>query len=441
MDQIAVVGHCWRQGQPETIERFSRPRTERNDVLRELAQALDVREVVFLATCNRVEVAFAVEDSERPGDRRRAIFRVLTGDEPAPGEAERCLRAWTGEGAVERILLVAAGLESAQIGETEIAGQMRDAVEFSRAEGFAGPRLTKLFESALRISRKVRGGTGLGEGRTSLAEIALDPVRDALEKSGAPVALLGVSSMTERCGLSLAEIGAPILVVNRTLARAEELCRKLGATSHARSLADFLSAPEAVSAVVSATGSPEPILRKPELSRLAKVCTGGPKPQLIDFAIPPDIDPIAAKELDFERMGMEQITARAAKCRANRTVEAAEARELIDQALTRLRGQMGRARLNAAVSTLQQNYQAAAQTSLEKLLRHELPELCEGDRDILRRWTETLARRFAHLPSHGLRELAESEGASIVQSFFAGADNEFLVQLERTLANEIEATR
>jgi len=436
MDHIGVVGLSWRQGGPESIARFSRPPEERVAILRALAAALEVEEAVYLSTCNRVEVAFAVREGQDVGDRRRIVFEVLTGAAPEAGEAERSLRAWAGEGAVEHLLLVAAGLDSAQLGETEIAGQVREALSDARAEGLAGRRLGGLFDSALKISRRVRGGTALGEGRTSLAEIALDPVREAYEASGAPIALLGVSPMTERCARSLSELGAPILIVNRTLARAEALCAKLGSGARARALAEFREAPEAVSALISATGAPNTVLQRADLSKLIKICSGGPNPLLVDFAVPPDFDPADAEALGLQRLGMQDITARAAANRSHKASEAAQARELIDDALDRLRGQLGRARLNAAVAALQSNYQSAAQESLEKLLRQELRNVGEGERDALRRWTETLARRFAHLPSRGLRELAGHEGSDVVRAFFAGAADEFLAEMDRALEQD-----
>lgn len=437
MDHIGVVGLSWRQGGPESIARFSRPPEERVATLRALAAALDVEEAVYLSTCNRVEVAFAVRDGRAVGDRRRTVFEVLTGKAPEAGEAERCLRAWTGEGAVEHLLLVAAGLDSAQLGETEIAGQVRDALADARSEGLAGNRLGGLFDSALKITRRVRGGTALGEGRTSLAEIALDPVREAFEASGAPIALLGVSPMTERCAISLTALGAPLLIINRTLARAQELCAQLGASSRARALDDFRAAPEAVSALISATGAPGAVLTRDDLARLLKTCAGSSAPLLVDFAVPPDLDPHDAAALGLERLGMDEITARASESRTRKASEAAQARELIDEALDRLRGQLGRARLNAAVAALQSNYRSAAQESLEKLLRQELRNVGEAERDALRRWTETLARRFAHLPSRGLRELAEHEGSAAVRAFFAGAADEFIAEMDRALDHDI----
>lgn len=436
MDHIGVVGLSWRQGGPEQIARFTRPPEERVATLRALASALDVDEAVYLATCNRVEVAFAVHDGHSVGDRRRAVFEVLTGSTPEVGEAERSLRAWSGEGAVEHLLLVAAGLDSAQLGETEIAGQVREALTDARNAGLAGKRLGGLFDSALKISRRVRGGTALGEGRTSLAEIALDPVREAYEGSGSPIALIGVSAMTERCAISLSELGAPLVIINRSLDRAEDLCARLGSTARARSLADFRQAPEAVSALISATGSPTVVLDRNDLARLLKTCAGIPTPLLVDFAIPPDLDPRDAQALGLVRLGMDEITERAAAGQTHKASEAAQARELIDEALDRLRSQLGRARLNTAVAALQANYQAAAGESLEKLLRQELSGIGESERNALRRWTETLARRFAHLPSRGLRELADHDGSEAVRAFFAAAGADFLRELDAVIDDD-----
>ncbi len=103
-----------------------------------LAAELGVAELVYLATCNRVEVLYRERDGRRACDRRRDVFRVLVGREPQPGEAEHQLRGWHGEGAVEHLFVVAAGLDSAQLGEREIQGQLRDALNTARAAGTAG---------------------------------------------------------------------------------------------------------------------------------------------------------------------------------------------------------------------------------------------------------------------------------------------------------------
>src|ERR1700724_2141238 len=114
---------------------------------------LTAGEILYVGTCNRVEVVYAPEDGSAAGDSRQDVFRILTGREPQPGEASRILRAWTGEAAVEHLLLLACGLDSAQIGEHEIAAQLRGAWEDSRAARTCGPLLDRLMGEALGMAR------------------------------------------------------------------------------------------------------------------------------------------------------------------------------------------------------------------------------------------------------------------------------------------------
>ena len=111
---------------------------------------------------------------------RAHAFALLTGRPAVNGEAERRLRAWHGEGAAEHLFLTAAGLDSACVGETEIVGQVRAAQERALELGLCGPSLGLVFEEALEIAARVRGETKLGEGRVSLAEIAVQQLRERI---------------------------------------------------------------------------------------------------------------------------------------------------------------------------------------------------------------------------------------------------------------------
>src|ERR1700716_648169 len=119
MHQIGVVGLSYRHGGVGEGARFGAPRTEvpaRLAALRTLSKAA---EILYVGTCNRVEVVYATDDGSAAGDARQDVFRILTGREPQPGEASRILRAWTGEAAGEHLLLLRCGLDSAPIGEHE----------------------------------------------------------------------------------------------------------------------------------------------------------------------------------------------------------------------------------------------------------------------------------------------------------------------------------
>ena len=114
MHQIGVVGLSYRHAGVDEVARFAVPRAEVPARLPLLRGLLKASEILYVGTCNRVEVLYSTEDGSPAGDSRQEVFRILTGREPAPGEAARILRAWTGEAAVEHLFLVACGLDPAR---------------------------------------------------------------------------------------------------------------------------------------------------------------------------------------------------------------------------------------------------------------------------------------------------------------------------------------
>ncbi|MDD9998469.1 MAG: hypothetical protein OXQ89_12080, partial [Rhodospirillaceae bacterium] len=207
LEELGIVGISWRQDGSEALARFALPKAERDERLRGFARKAGLAELAYLDTCNRVEIIFARTadvdsgDSRHP-DIRPLVYELLVGRAPVPGDAERTLKAWQGEGACEHLFLVAAGLDSAAVGEVEIVGQVRACRDLAAELGLSGPRLELLFEEALSIAAQVRGTTRLGQGRVSLAEVAVAKLRERLERTPGAVALVGVSAMTERTARS-----------------------------------------------------------------------------------------------------------------------------------------------------------------------------------------------------------------------------------------------
>jgi glutamyl-tRNA reductase len=427
METIGLVGVSAREQGANGLARFTWPKEERAARLAALAAELGVAELVYVATCNRVEVLYRLKSRQEERDLRRGVFAALTGAAPAPGEAERTLRGWIGEGAVEHLFLVACGLDSTQVGEREVQGQLREALGQAREAGTAGILVDRLVEEALRVAHQVHRETNLGTGRTSLAEIAADHLLERLRRTPSPVALLGVSPMTERAAETFVREGVRVVIANRTLARAEELAARLraaGGEADALTLDQLRERPPAVEALLSATGAPEPVLDRACLERLAARSPSGEPPLVVDLAIPPDVEPEAAAAAGLPRIGMDEINAAAERQRAQRLSEAAAAREIVDRALRELRERLAERLLGPVLARLNQRYRKTALEGVERLLAKEGFALDATSHETLERWAETLARRFAHLPTLGLRGLASQQGLVAVELFLAASDEE-----------------
>lgn len=413
MERVLVLGANWRRASSARIESLTIPLEQQPERLPELQRRLGVRELTYLATCNRVEVTVVAEDDADLDTLRADTWRELTGD-AAPDLARRELTMWGGEGAVEHLFLVAAGLDSAQVGEQEIAGQLRRAVKLARAAGTLGPRLQWVYEQAFKVGKDVQTGSGLRSGRQSLAEIALDHVRGVDDER--PVALVGVSPMIERCAESLSAEGARLLFVNRTVSNALRLATRFG--GDVLSLDAFRAKPPPIRALVSATGAPGALFGPSELGRIA-----GERPLLVDLAIPPDIDPAAATAAGLRRIDMDDVTAQAARNSERRKEESAAARALVDDALEEMLHKHAGRSLGPLLGELFSVYERSADESVERLLDKTLTDLPPEQQDQLRRFARGLARRLAHVPAVGLRRLAQEEGMGPVRTFLTASDD------------------
>jgi glutamyl-tRNA reductase len=431
LEHLGLVGVSWRQGGSEALAEFALQQEHAAERLRDFAARLQLDELAYIATCNRVELIFARSDKTPVQDLRRDAFQLLTGRAAVHGEAERRLRAWQGEGAAEHLFLTAAGLDSACVGETEIVGQVRYSQERALELGLCGPSLGLVFEEALRIAGRVRGGTRLAEGRVSLAEIAVQHLRERIARTPGRIALVGVSPMTERAAVSLAQAGLNFTIVNRSTDKAAALAARHGAEY--LSLETFRREPPAVEALLTATGAGEPILSQAALERLAAHTASGQPPLIIDMAVPGDVDSSVCMKLAIPRMGMDEIVRHAEHSRAARLVEAAPAREQVDRALDELQDRFTERYYGPLFGALQQRYRRTAQEGVKRLLKKDLKGLGETERAAIETWAEVLARRFAHIPCLGLRGLLHDGPDGSLEAFLNGLEPEFADELRAAL--------
>lgn len=432
MHQIGVVGLSYRHAGIEDVARLAIPRDDLEARLPALRRALGVAELLYLGTCNRVELLFATHDDEPAGDLRGPALEQLTGRRSPPEQASRLLRAWAGESALEHVLLLACGLDSAQAGEREIAAQLRIAWETARAAGTSGPLLDRLVGESLAMANRVQA-LHTASDAPSLADLAAARVLDHLAGARDTVALIGVSPMTRRCGLALHRAGVPLLVVNRTLAPAAELAASMAAQAVA--LEQFREQPAAVGALVLAAGGGELVLTGRSLQLLAesarptarqgaqatKAAGDVRTPLAIDFGVPPNIDPEEARRAGVLRIGMSELVEEVQQRRVTELLRLAPVRAAIDERLAGLREEMATRAIGPQLAELRDAFERIAADELDRALTAELRGVTAAQREALEQLTSRLARRLAHLPIAGMRAAAAHASPDVIDAFFREA--------------------
>ena len=249
-------------------------------------------EAVVVSTCNRVELYAACHPGD-PDASAAGLQAFMASDRGHPVDPAGIVYHHSGRAALEHLFRVAAGLDSLVLGETEILGQMKQAYALALEAGFTGPVLNRAFQKAFAVAKRIRAGTRIQRGHTSVAAVAVALAERMFQDlDRREVLVIGSGDTGAGTARALRARGVrSIRVSNRSPARAEALAAELDARAVA--FGDWEGEFAGIDIVLSATGSPRPILDRATVERL--VAGRGTRPLLlVDLAVPRDIEPAVA---------------------------------------------------------------------------------------------------------------------------------------------------
>ncbi|HIP30919.1 MAG TPA: glutamyl-tRNA reductase [Sulfurospirillum arcachonense] len=261
---------------------FSNDEAKR-DFLEKLQDFKCVNESILLSTCNRVEMIASVNSCEKTIDYMLSELSKVSGIEKS--ELESRADIYEDNGAIHHLFSVVASLDSLVIGETQIVGQLKDAFKFSTDEGFCSQKLSRAMHHAFRCAASVRSSTEISKNPISVSSVAVSKAKDILGSIEDQVALLvGAGEMSTLAGKHLITAGAKVIVVNRSLEKAQELAGELGERATAKPFSDLRELLNTHTLLFSATGAPHSVITE------EMVETREFERYWFDIAVPRDIE-------------------------------------------------------------------------------------------------------------------------------------------------------
>lgn len=362
---------------------------------------------VVLATCNRVEI-YAEADESGVEAALEGLVAAVAAHSSLPDEAVRsAFRVLDSEATARHLFEVGAGLDSAVVGEREIAGQVRRALSTARESGTASGSLVRLFESATRTAKDVGSRTALGAAGRSVVSVALDLAEElrgladddarAAFWADASVLLFGTGAYAGTTLAQLAERGATAVAVHSASGRAEQFVEDRGGWALALGGAAVAGAVAEADVIIGSSGGERQI--SPE--RLQELREDVDRPlTVVDLALSRDFDPAVGDLPDVDLITLESVRL-AAPEQARAAV--AEARVLVDDAVAEYRAaQRGRS-ADASIKALRRHTLAALDREMERVrARHGCTAAAEEVEFALRR----MVNQLLHEPSMRAKQLA-----------------------------------
>jgi glutamyl-tRNA reductase len=414
---VLVVGLSHRSAPVELLEATAIGPAGVGKLLLDAFGGEHVDEAFVLATCNRLEVYAEVrkfhagvqEVTERVVSQTGVPLDDLTGH----------LYVHYEDRAVQHLFAVAAGLDSMVVGEQQILGQLRDALQLAREEGTVARSLGGLAEHALHAGKRVHAETGIDKAGRSVVSVGLDLAAERLgDLARASAVVVGAGSMSSLAATTLRRRGvAGITVVNRTPARAERLAAAIDGTARpASELAAALAEADVVVSCTGATGTvvPADVVRAAMQGRAHRPLF------LLDLALPRDVDPEARAVPGVHVVDLESLRTVLEGAEVERDVDAA--RRLVNDEVAAYLTKQRTERVTPTVAALRARAQEVVDGELARLFGR-LPDLDDRVRREVAAAVGRVVDKLLHAPTVRVKELAGSPDgesyATVLRELFA----------------------
>jgi glutamyl-tRNA reductase len=401
---VVVIGLNHRSTPLDLLERMTIGDAALPKALHDLVSRGDVSEAVVLSTCNRTEVYVVAERFHGAyQDIRDFLAEVAF---LAPEDFSDHLYTHYDAPAVAHLFSVAAGLDSAVLGEGEILGQVKVAWDRAREEGAAGPGLNLLFRHAIEAGKRARSQTAIARSTTSVSQAAVALAAQRLGGlEGRRVLVLGAGDMGEAMALGLSKAGvADIAVANRTWERAGALAGRVD--GRAVRIHDVPAALADVDVLLSSTGAASPLFEVDDVREI--IAARADRPLLIvDIAVPRDIDPAVGALDGVELLDMDDLRAFAEAGTDARRREVSAVQAILDDELERYIGATSAREVAPMIVALRERAEEVRRAELDRF-RGRLEGLDEAHIEAVESLTRGIIRKLLHEPSIALKDAAGS---------------------------------
>ena len=410
-------------------------------LLQDVSASENVVGSLVLSTCNRIEV-YAEVDRFHGGVA--AICELLARHAGLPlSQLTKSAYLHYEDRAVQHLLTVACGLESMVVGESQILGQVRQAVKVARQHGTLSRELSDVSRLALRAGRRAHAETGIDAAGQNLVSLGLElaaRAHDSQALQGLSVLVIGAGSMSSLAvATAVRQKAEQVVVANRTPLRAQRLASKYGVT--AAGLDDLPGKMAAADIVVACTGAAEHVVTQDMVRQALSLrhilraeadepATAGRSLRtdgvqrasgplvLLDLALPRDVESAAGKLHGVRLIDLESIGAAGDRDRSGGIGLAGLASESDIVAVRRIVAMELSAYLKAhsavSVAPTVVALRAKAATVVESELARLDRRLGDLDARTRREIAHTMGRiadKLLHGPTVRVKELAGSPGA------------------------------
>lgn len=399
---LILVGLNHRTAPVDVRERLSISEPRLGETTLALRGLEGVDGAAVLSTCNRVEVIVSTREEDVIANIVQWLAERAS---TVRAELEKHLYIVRHGDVVQHVFRVASGLDSMIVGEPQIGGQVRSSFAVAHELGTLDSLLTQLYENTMRVAKKVRTDTGIGEHAVSVPYAAVELAKKIFgDLRGLHVLLLGAGEMGELTAEHLhAQDVKQVFVANRSYERAVELARQFDGTAVNFDAIDDQLAESDI--VIASTAAPHYLVEPEHVSR-ALEARRNRNLFLIDLSVPRNINPAVGRVDGAYLYNVDDLQQVADANRDKRLQKAAQAEQIVLREVDSFRKRLVAQDAVPTILELQQRLEAIRTGEVEKCLRRMGPITAE-QRAAIETFSTQLVNKILHYPILQLKESSD----------------------------------
>lgn len=403
IDSLHIVAFTHRNLSVNDIGKLHIEECNQEKRLSLLKDKMDIKELMFLSTCNRVEFALVTE-SKVAIDFLNSFFHELY---PSFDESETKMfsskgSVYHGQKAVEHIFSVASSVDSMIVGEREIISQVREAFETSRKMNLTGDFIRILLRHTIETAKKVYTETGIAQKPVSVVSLAYHKLRALNIPLDARILIVGAGVTNTNMSRFLKKHGfTNFNVFNRTLQKAEKLANILNGKAHP--LSELKKFDKGFDIILTCTSSEEHIITPKIYEQLLQGEQS--KKIVIDIAIPQDLHPdiiSAHKVIHISVNLLQQISNENLLARSK---EVQHVENIIAEAMDEFNHICHVRSVELAMREVPNTIKEIRATAMTEVFKNELSQLDEDSLETLEKVVGYMEKKYMSIPMLMAKEI------------------------------------
>ncbi|MDX1445165.1 glutamyl-tRNA reductase [Lishizhenia sp.] len=403
MERLHILAFTHRNLNVSEIGRLHIELDKQKEVLSAFKSALQLDELMFLSTCNRVEFIFTTDqvvDTKFIHNFFATLYPHL--DE----EVIHCFTTnneqYEALGAVNHLLSVASSIDSMIVGEREIITQVRKSFEDCKAFGLTGDTIRLVMRFTIETAKRVYTETSIATKPVSVVSLAYHTLKNKRVPLDARVVIVGAGVTNTNMSKFLKKHGFKnFTVFNRTLSKAEKLADDLNGT--ALPLTELKNFKGGFDVLITCTGSDNHLISPEIYTNL--VGTDQDKKIVIDIAIPHDLSPEIKNMYPVDHISVDYLQEISNKNLQERAKEVEHVEEIIQEALFNYKEAYKQRNVEIAMRQVPQKMKEIKSTALEHVFAEEMSALDDDSRETVEKILAYMEKKYISVPMKMAKEI------------------------------------